>query len=187
MAGAGRPSRPVAGGAHAGAAVGTGTGAAVRRLRPELRLAPCGGHDGIATAGAGHRARQFAGRADPAAACRGGTQRRGAAHRAHAHGHAAAPADTERARPCALHRGAATAMNHQQSLPDLELPVPPRRPVPVPVRVRELPAAEAEPAAARELWAAVQLGTVNARSDDLPDEAYPAALAVLVKRAGAFT
>ena len=76
-------------------------------------------------------------------------------------------------------------MNHQQSLPDLEMPVTPRRPVPV--RVRELPAAEAEPAAARELWAAVQLGTVNVRSDDLPDEAFPAALAVLVKRAGAFT
>ena len=76
-------------------------------------------------------------------------------------------------------------MNHQQSLPDLELPVPPRRPVPV--RVRELPAAEAEPAAARELWAAVQLGTVVAEPDDLPEEAYPAALAVLVKRASGFT
>jgi protein ImuB len=76
-------------------------------------------------------------------------------------------------------------MNHQQSLPDLELPVPPRRPVPV--RVHEVPAAGAEPAAARELWAAVQLGTVVAEPDDLPEEAYPAALAVLVKRAGGFT
>jgi hypothetical protein len=75
----------------------------------------------------------------------------------------------------------------QQSLPDLELPVPPARPVPVRVRELPAPADHAEPAAAPELWAAVQLGTMNTATDDLPDEHFPAALAVLVKRAGEFT
>ena len=75
----------------------------------------------------------------------------------------------------------------QQSLPDLELPVPPARPVPVRVRELPAPAEHVEPAAAPELWAAVQLGTMNTEPDDLPDEHFPAALAVMVKRAGEFT
>ena len=75
----------------------------------------------------------------------------------------------------------------QQSLPDFELPVPPVRPVPVRVRELPAPAEHVEPAAAPELWAAVQLGTMNTEPDDLPDEHFPAALAVMVKRAGEFT
>ena len=59
----------------------------------------------------------------------------------------------------------------------------------VPVRIREVlpPAALPEPQGARELWVAVQLGRVVHEPDDLPGEAFPAALAVLVKRAQAFT
>ncbi len=69
---------------------------------------------------------------------------------------------------------------------DLPAPV---SPVPTPARMREVesPGALPEPQAARELWAAVQLGTVVNESDDLPGEAFPAALAVLVKRAQGFT
>jgi protein ImuB len=44
-----------------------------------------------------------------------------------------------------------------------------------------------EPASARELWAAVQLGSVPVEPDDLPGEGFPAALAVLVRRAQGFT
>jgi len=77
-------------------------------------------------------------------------------------------------------------ISRQQVLPDLDLPLPSLRPVPV--RVQELlPAAQPESATARELWAAVQLGAVAAESDDLPGEDFPAALAVLVKRAASFT
>ncbi len=59
----------------------------------------------------------------------------------------------------------------------------------VPVRLREVaaPAAKPAPQTARELWAAVQLGTVSSEPDELPGEAFPAALAVLVKRAQGFT
>ena len=74
----------------------------------------------------------------------------------------------------------------QQTLPDLELPLPAPRPVPVRVLEAPAPAAETEPAA-RELWAAVQLGAMAGDPDDLPGDAFPAALSVLVKRAGTFT
>lgn len=65
----------------------------------------------------------------------------------------------------------------------------PAQPVPaVPVRVREVvPAELTEPQDARELWAAVHLASTDAGPDGLPGEAFPAALAVLVKRAQAFT
>jgi protein ImuB len=67
-----------------------------------------------------------------------------------------------------------------------DLPAQPQRAVPV--RVREVePALLPEPPPARELWVAVHLGAVEAQADDLPGEAFPAALAVLVKRAQAFT
>lgn len=67
-----------------------------------------------------------------------------------------------------------------------DLPVPPA-PV-VPARVREAePAAAPQPQGARELWAAVHLAAADAEPDGLPGEAFPAALAVLVKRAGRFT
>jgi len=60
--------------------------------------------------------------------------------------------------------------------------------MPVPVRIREVgSSALPEAQAARELWAAVQLGRAAHEPDDLPGEAFPAALAVLVKRAGGFT
>ena len=68
----------------------------------------------------------------------------------------------------------------QQTLSDLELPLPAPRPVPVRVVEVPAPATEAEPVA-RELWAAVQLGAMAGEPDDLPGDASPAALAVLVK------
>jgi hypothetical protein len=70
----------------------------------------------------------------------------------------------------------------QSRMLDLSLPA-------VPVRLREVaaPAGLVEPQGARELWAAVQLGTMANEPDDLPGEAFPAALAVLVKRAQGFT
>lgn len=65
------------------------------------------------------------------------------------------------------------------------LPVPASAP---PARMREVESPAAPPAAgARELWAAVQLGTAVHEPDELPGEAFPAALAVLVKRAQRFT
>lgn len=65
-------------------------------------------------------------------------------------------------------------MSSQQQM--FELPVPQRRPVTV--RVHELaPVPQQEPAAARELWAAVQLGAAP----------VPAQLQVLVRQAHAFT
>ncbi len=67
-----------------------------------------------------------------------------------------------------------------------DLPAPAAAPVAVRVREVEWPDAPAV-AVARELWAAVQLGAVPNEPDDLPEEAFPAALAVLVKRAHAFT
>jgi protein ImuB len=69
----------------------------------------------------------------------------------------------------------------------------PAQVVPVPVVPESSPVREVEPAAlpeprpARELWAAVQLGTVGHEPDDLPGERFPAAQAVLVKRAQGFT
>jgi protein ImuB len=66
-----------------------------------------------------------------------------------------------------------------------DLPV---QPAPVPVRVREVvPAVLPQPQDARELWAAVHLASNDTAPDDLPGEAFPAALAELVKRAQAFT
>lgn len=67
-----------------------------------------------------------------------------------------------------------------------ELPAPLPRPVAVQVRELPQPAPAAAPAA-RELWAAVQLGAVNAVPDEMHGEAFPPALAALVKRAQAFT
>jgi protein ImuB len=65
----------------------------------------------------------------------------------------------------------------------------PAQPAPrVRVRVREVETtALAEPQTARELWAAVHLAAADAEPDGVPGEAFPAALAVLVKRAGDFT
>jgi hypothetical protein len=64
-----------------------------------------------------------------------------------------------------------------------ELPVPL-----VPVRIHEVaPASLSPPREGRELWAAVQLGTTASEPDDVPGEAFPAALAVLVRRAQGFT
>jgi protein ImuB len=59
----------------------------------------------------------------------------------------------------------------------------------VPVRIREVASASLpQPREGRELWAAVQLGTTMASEpDDVPGEAFPAALAVLVRRAQGFT
>ena len=73
----------------------------------------------------------------------------------------------------------------QQTLPDLELPLPAPRPVPVRVLEAPAPAAETEPAA-RELWAAVQLGAMAGDPDDLPGDAFPAALSVLVALYGLY-
>ncbi len=60
---------------------------------------------------------------------------------------------------------------------------------PAPVRVHEVepPPVLSQPQAARELWAAVHLATSEAEPDGMPGEAFPAAFAVLVKRAQAFT
>jgi len=70
---------------------------------------------------------------------------------------------------------------------DLPAPAPAPAPAPVPTLVREVASSAApQPQAARELWAAVQLATA-AEPDDLPGEAFPAALAVLVRRAQGFT
>ncbi|MET0280117.1 MAG: DNA polymerase Y family protein [Steroidobacteraceae bacterium] len=71
----------------------------------------------------------------------------------------------------------------QQHLFDLPAPQLP----PVAVRVREVAtAALPAPAAARELWAAVQLGT-QLGADAPPDGSLPQALSLLVTRAQAFT
>jgi len=69
-----------------------------------------------------------------------------------------------------------------------DLPAQPRPQRAVPVRVREVqPGGLPQPREARELWAAVQLGSTDAEPDGLPGDAFPAALAVLVKRAQVFT
>jgi protein ImuB len=69
-----------------------------------------------------------------------------------------------------------------------DLPLQPAPLAPVRVRVREVEAAVLSPPQdARELWAAVHLAGPAAEPDGLPGEAFPAALAVLVKRAQAFT
>ncbi|MEJ0100553.1 MAG: DNA polymerase Y family protein [Pseudomonadota bacterium] len=68
----------------------------------------------------------------------------------------------------------------------LDFPEQPARGVPVRVREVEssvLPQAQA----ARELWAAVHVATSDAEPDGLPGETFPAALAVLLKRAQTFT
>jgi len=74
----------------------------------------------------------------------------------------------------------------QPQMFDLPAPVTPA-PVPARMRTVEPPAALPEAQGARELWAAVQLGTAVNEPDELPGETFPAALAVLVKRAQGFT
>ncbi|HTQ36512.1 MAG TPA: DNA polymerase Y family protein [Steroidobacteraceae bacterium] len=74
-------------------------------------------------------------------------------------------------------------MNSLQSL----LFDPPAPAVPARARRAAPPTALPEPREARELWLAVQLGGAAGAVDDLPGEAFPAALAVLVKRGQAFT
>jgi protein ImuB len=56
-------------------------------------------------------------------------------------------------------------------------------------RLREvvLPSESPTPQRARELWAAVQMGPWQGEPDESRDENFPAALAVLVRRAGGFT
>jgi protein ImuB len=80
-------------------------------------------------------------------------------------------------------------MSRRQQQPlDLDLPVPPRAPVAARVREVAPPGELPAPESARELWAAVQLGEWRSVvDDDAHEEAYPAALAVLVRRAQAFT
>lgn len=78
---------------------------------------------------------------------------------------------------------------HSQQLLDLELAAPASATplyASVPARVREVSSPAARPAVARELWAAVQLGDWQGAAGE-SDEAFPAALAVLVRRAQGFT
>jgi protein ImuB len=79
------------------------------------------------------------------------------------------------------------AMIRRQQHPlDLDIPLQPA--ATVPARVREIQGAE--PAAlppARELWAAVQLGQWRGEPTEAGSEDFPAALALLVKHAQAFT
>jgi len=75
-------------------------------------------------------------------------------------------------------------MNLQQQRLDLDMP---RQPVAaVPLRVREVtPGEMSEPAAARELWAAVQFGPLLRTHAD--DSGFQAALARMLQRAQSFT
>ncbi len=77
-------------------------------------------------------------------------------------------------------------MNRQQQRLDLDAPLQPVATVPLRVRevaLRELPA----PAAARELWAAVQLGALLRTPDEAGNPVFPATLTALVQRAHSFT
>jgi protein ImuB len=72
----------------------------------------------------------------------------------------------------------------QQSL---DLPVPLQPVAAVPVRLREVPAAESSAPAARELWAAVQLGQWQGETGEAAGGNRRAVLDLLVRRARAFT
>jgi protein ImuB len=77
-------------------------------------------------------------------------------------------------------------MNRRQQRLDLDTPLQPF--AAVPLRVREVTPGELPaPAAARELWAAVQLGAMPSLSDADSRHAFPAALTALVQRAQTFT
>jgi protein ImuB len=76
-------------------------------------------------------------------------------------------------------------MNRHQQRLDLDAPLQPV--AAVPLRVREVAGALPEPAAARELWAAVQLDALRRAPAAEGSHAFPAALTALVQRAQSFT